>query len=89
MTHDKHGTKIYSGEMVQYQKKLWTFESQMGGHINLRNAAGDLISVKARDVEGYRSLNTKKAEPQAHVGPTTTENAEPLDDGGNPGGGIE
>ena len=74
MTHDKHGTKIYMGEMVQYDGKLWTFESQMGGHINLRNTAGDLITVKAGQVEGYRSLAEKG--PHAHVGPTTTENAE-------------
>jgi len=74
MTHDKNGIKIYMGEIVQYEGKLWTFESQMGGHINLRNTAGDLITTKAGLVEGDRSLGSKG--PQAQVGPTTTENVE-------------
>jgi len=74
MTHDKNGTKIYSGEMIKYNGKLWTFESQIGGHINVRNKVGDLISIAAHDVEAVATVVQKPA--QAQSGITTTENVE-------------
>ncbi len=77
MTHDKNGDKINTKELVKYGGKLWTFESQVGGHINLRATSGDLISVNAKEVESVSESARKEA--QAKIGQTTTANAEEVE----------
>jgi len=47
MIKDKNEVMMREGDYVLYKNKVWKFERQMAGHINLRNTKGDLVSSTA------------------------------------------
>jgi len=59
MVKDKNLKIMKVGDYVLYKGKVWKFEKQMSGHVNLRNTKNDLVSVKAHDVEFHNGPTMK------------------------------
>lgn len=84
MIKDKNKLTMRQGDYVLYKGKVWKFEKQMSGHINLRNTKGVLISVNAQETEYHNGptaadMAGSEAAKTAKSGVITTAAPEPVE----------